>query len=114
MALLMMAMKSDLNDLPKVGTNIGDQNLNGYFAHSQYSADLQLLVYRMVSLDYRDRPSAAEILQHKCLYDGTDDVDRKALFGEQFQATPVAQGNFELLTDAPTDKVNSKKYVDYF
>ena len=63
MAFLMMSMKSELIELPRIGTNIGRQGLNEHFVHSRYSADLQLLVYRMVSIDYRDRPSAAEILQ---------------------------------------------------
>ena len=48
-----------------------------------------MLVYRMIAIDHRNRPSAEEVLRHKVLYEGTGDVDRKALFNEQFLGTPA-------------------------
>ena len=64
--------------------------LTELFVHSNYSADLQKLVYDMISGDYLERLSAEQVLAHKCLYEGTGDVDRKVLFSRHFLARPVA------------------------
>ena len=84
MAFLMMGLRHPISDFMRTTDpkkNIGNIGLNESFVHSQYSADLQVLVYRMISTDHRNRPSAEEVLRHKFLYIDVE-VDRKALFNE--------------------------------
>ena len=85
MAFLLMGLRNPISDeATNFGTNIKEKGLKELFMDPIYSTDLQHLVYRMISFDYLERPSAEEILRHKCLHEGTAGLDRKTLFEQNF------------------------------